>query len=235
MLLRRSPLTLLAGATALSVAACSGASTPTPTPTHSVTPTPTATPRPPDTMTVSVLATGVGTFDLAAFPVADLKNNASYHGAASVVAHFVTHRAGRTLGSLQTIPVNLGPGETLAVTAECVDACDGATSVAVTVTVGSWPTGIGPLFVSAGAPYSCNPCHSGHGFGDVKGTIKPSSALSSGNPVVGYAVCRNPAGVILGGGTEQFVWPSATTLAVDVPVVLNASPASCALGASTGW
>jgi hypothetical protein len=186
-------------------------------------------------MTVSVLATGVGTFDLAAFPVADLKNNASYHGAASVVAHFVTHRAGRTLGSLQTIPVNLGPGETLAVTAECVDACNGATSVAVTVTVGSWPTGIGPLFVSAAAPYSCNPCRSGHGFGDVKGTLKPSSALGSGNPVVGYAVCRNPAGAILGGGTEQFVWQSGTTLAVDVPVVLNAAPASCALGASTGW
>jgi hypothetical protein len=237
MLLHRSSLTLLAVAAVLAVAACGGASTPTPTPSpaHSTAPTPTGTPRPPDTMSVSILATGVGTFDLAAFPVADLKNNASYHGAASVVAHFVTHRAGRTLGSLQTIPVNLGPGETLAVTAECVDACDGATSVAVTVTVGSWPTGIGPLFVSASAPYSCNPCHSAHGFGDVKGTLTPSSTLNSGNPVIGFAVCRNHAGAILGGGTEQYVWPSGTALAVDVPVVLNAAPASCALGASTGW
>jgi len=237
MLPRRSSLTVVLGAAALAVAACGGASAPTPSPTaaHATSPTPSATPLPPDTMSVSVLATGVGTFDLAAFPVADLKNNASYHGAASVVAHFVTHRSGRTLGSLQTVPVNLGPGETLAVTAECVDACDDATSVAVTVTVGSWPTSSGPLFVSAGAPYSCNPCHRGHGFGDVKGTLTPSSALSSDNPVVGFAVCRNHAGAILGGGTEQFVWQAGTSLAVDVPVVLSAAPASCALGASTGW
>ena len=74
-----------------------------------------------------------GTFDLAAIPVANLKNDAKYHGAASVMVHFVTHRTGRTLGSLDSVAVNLGPGETLAVTADCTDACDGATSVTATV------------------------------------------------------------------------------------------------------
>ena len=119
MLRRRSPLLWLASAGAFLLAACSGtpAVTPTTPPTHAPSPTPSPTPLPPDTLTVSVLADGVGTFDLAAFPVANLKNNATYHGAAMVVAHFVTHKSGRTLGSLESVAVNLGPGETLAVSA----------------------------------------------------------------------------------------------------------------------
>ncbi len=63
-----------------------------------------------------VLGLGIGTFDLAAIPVATLKNEAKYHGAAAVVVHFVTHRSGKTLGSLESVAVNLAPGETLAVT-----------------------------------------------------------------------------------------------------------------------
>jgi hypothetical protein len=233
---RRAPLLLcLAGVGALLLSACSSATAPTPTPSHATSPTPSPTALPPDTQTVAIIASGVGTFDLAAIPVADLKNDARYHGAASVVAHFVTHRSGRTLGSLESVPVNLAPGETLAVTADCTDACNGATSVSVTVSVGSWPTSIGAVFATAAAAYSCAPCRSGHGFGEVKGTLKPSSTLASGDPVVGFAVCRNRAGTILGGGSEQFVWQAGTSLAVDVPVVLNAAPSSCVLGASTGW
>jgi hypothetical protein len=53
--------------------------------------------------------------------------------------------------------------------------------------------------------------------------------------VVGFAVCENGAGVILGGGFEEFIWQAGTSLDANVPVVLNAAPASCALGASIGW
>jgi hypothetical protein len=237
MLRRRSQSLWLASAGALLLAACSGtpAATPTPAPTHPPSPTPSPTALPPDTLSVSVLADGVGTFDLAAFPVANLKNNATYHGAAMVVADFVTHRAGKTLGSLVSAAVNLGPGETLAVSADCTDACNGATSVSVTISVGSWPTDVGAIFPTASAAFSCSPCRPGHGFGDVKGTLKPSASLASGSPFVAFAVCHNAAGAIVGGGTEEFNWPSATSFAVDVPVVINAAPASCALGASTGW
>ncbi|HUZ69524.1 MAG TPA: hypothetical protein VMU65_07405 [Candidatus Saccharimonadales bacterium] len=231
----RSPLLLFASVGALMLAACSGTAAATPTPTHPPTATPSPTPLPPDTLTVSVLASGVGTFDLAAFPVANLRNNASSHGAAMVKAHFVTHRSGKTLGSLESIAVNLGPGEALAVSADCTDACDGATSVSVTVTVGSWPIDVGPIFTTAAAAYSCSPCRTGHGFGNVKGTLKPSVSLVSGSPVVAFAVCHNAGGTILGGGTGEFVWPGGTSFAVDVPVVLNAAPSSCALGASSGW
>ena len=34
-------------------------------------------------------------------------------------------------------------------TGDCTDACNGATSVVATVTVGSWPTDIGPIFTTA--------------------------------------------------------------------------------------
>lgn len=235
----RCPVLWLAGATLMLLSACSGAATPTPsvtpTPAPTPTPTPSPTPLPPDTMSVGVLGIGIGTFDLAAIPVASLRNDAKFHGAASVVVHFVTHRSGRTLGSLDSVPVNLGPGETLAVTADCTDACNGATSVNATVTVASWPTSIGAVFNTASAAYACQRCRSGHGYGEVKAMLTPSSAVSAGVAVVGFAVCQNRAGVILGGGSEQFVWQAGSSLSADVPVVLNAAPSSCSIGASTGW
>lgn len=232
----RSPVLCLAGIAALILAACSSTPTPTPAPSQTPTPapTPSPTPLPPDTLSVGLLGLGIGTFDLAAIPVASLKNEAKFHGALGVKVHFVTHRNGRTLGSLDSVAVNLGPGETLAVTGDCTDACN-ATSVVATVTVGSWVTDIGPTFATASAAYSCAPCRPGHGYGNVVATLTPSASLSSGAAVVGFAVCENKAGAILGGGSEQFVWQSGSTLSANVPVVLNAAPSSCALGASTGW
>jgi hypothetical protein len=234
----RSSLLCLVGVGVVMISACSGTTrtpSPTPSPTASPAPSPTATPLPPDRLTVAVLAAGVGTFDLAAIPVADLQNDAGFHGAASVVAHFTTHRSGRTLGSLDAVPVNLGPGERLAVTADCTDACDGATSVSVTVTVGAWPTSIGAVFATASAGYACQPCRPGHGFGDVKRTLTPSPAITAGSAVVAFATCRDRSGAILGGGSRELVWPGGASLSVVVPVVVNAPPSSCALAASTGW
>jgi hypothetical protein len=234
----RSSLLCLVGIGVVMISACSGTTrTPSPTPstTASPAPSPTATPLPPDKLSIGILTTGVGTFDLAAFPVADLRNNAAFHGAASVVAHFTTRRAGRTLGSLESVPVNLGPGERLAVTADCTDACNGATSVSVAVTVVSWPTSIGAVFATTPAAYACQPCRPAHGFGDARGTLTPSPAIAPGSAVVAFATCRDRTGAILGGGSEEVVWQAGAILSVDVPVVVNAPPVSCALGASLGW
>ncbi len=96
-----SAVSWLAGIAAVMLSACSGAPTPAPSKTPTAAPSPSSTPLPPDTQTVAVVEIGIGTFDLAAFPVASLKNEAMYHAAASVVVHFVTHRADRTLGSLE--------------------------------------------------------------------------------------------------------------------------------------
>jgi hypothetical protein len=233
----RSPLLLLAGVTLVLLTGCSSAAPTTPDPSQTAAPTPMPSPTalPPDTLAVGVLGIGIGTFDLAAIPVARLKNEARFHGAVSVVVHFVTRRSGRTLGSLDSVAVDLGPGESLSVTADCTDACNGATGVAATVNVRSWTTSIGPIFTTAPAAYTCHPCRAGHGYGEVRATLVPSSAVSAGVAVVGFAVCQNRAGVILGGGSEQFVWQAGSSLSADIPVVLNAAPASCSIGASTGW
>ena len=50
-----------------------------------------------------------------------------------------------------------------------------------------------------------------------------------------FAVCRNAAGAIVGAGNTQLVWPGGDSLAVTVPVVVNDRPATCEVGASTGW
>ena len=94
---RRSPLPWLAAVGLVLLAACSGALHAHPDAganRHRDARRRRPTPLPPDTLSVGVLGIGIGTFDLAAFPVARLKNEAKYHGAASVIVHFVTHRVG---------------------------------------------------------------------------------------------------------------------------------------------
>ena len=133
--------------------------------------------------------------------------------------------------------VNLGPGETLAVTGDCTDACNGATSVVATVTVGSWPTDIGPIFATASAAYSLRAMpRLVTASATSVATLTPSASLvlgSCGGGVRGLP--KTSAGAILGGGSEQFVWQVGIDAFRQRPVVLNAAPSSCALGASTGW
>jgi hypothetical protein len=49
-----------------------------------------------------------------------------------------------------------------------------------------------------------------------------------------FASCSNAAGRIIGGGSRQLLWPQAGgALTLDVPVIVNAPPASCQVGATT--
>jgi len=227
----------ITGGIALGLAACASPAVTTRSPappTHSATAVPTPT-LPPDQEAVVVAATGVGTFDLATIPVAVLHNTASRHGAAMVVVHFVTHRSdGRTLGSLDSVPVNLGPGETLAVTADCTDACVNASGTAATIAVGAWVSKPGVALAAGPAAYRCGNCGSGHGHGDTTGSIT-AAHLADGAAVVVFASCVGADGSIVGGGSEEIVWPGGPALSVDVPVLVNSAPAACQLGASTGW
>ncbi len=183
---------------------------------------------------VAIESTGVGAFDLVAIPVAVLHNQATHHGAAQVVVHFATTRSGARLGSLDSVPVNLGPGETLAVTADCTDACTGASSATATVSVGAWVDAPGVTLSAGPAAYRCETCRPGRGHGDVTGTVRVGH-LGLGAAVVLFAMCANGGGGIIGGGSVPAVWPGTTSLAVDVPVLVSARPARCSLGASTGW
>jgi hypothetical protein len=228
--------TAIAAGVALMAAGCgsSSSATPPPTPTHS--PTAASTPTlAPDHGIVEITAIGVGSFDLATIPVAILHNTASRHGAAMVVVHFVTQRSdGRVLGSLDSVPVNLGPGQTLAVTADCTDACVDASGTAAAVTVGAWVSTPGVSLAAGPTAYRCGNCGSGHGHGDTTGSIT-APHLSDGAAVVVFASCVGGDGSIVGGGSEEIVWPGGPALNVDVPVLVNSPPAACQLGASTGW
>lgn len=226
-------LTALVLAGALS--AC-GSSTPTPSPsrTPAATATPSPTPAPPDTETIHVLATGTGTFDLVTIPVAILHNDASRHGAARVVVHFQTKfKRGGTSGALDSVPVNIGPDQTLPVTADCTDACNNANAVDVTLSVGAWVSTPGRSFAPSPGTYSCGGCAGGHQHGDVTGSI--AAPLTAGTAVAVFAVCQNSQGVVLGGGLRQVTWQGGATFPLDVPVIVDARPATCTIGASTGW
>ena len=229
----------LALCVATAAAAC-GSSTPTSTPGASRSPTPKATPTPaptPDTESVSVVTTGVGAWQLVAIPVAILKNNAANHGAAAVVVHFATHaESGAALGTLDSEAVNLAPGETLPVAADCTDGCNGAASTDVTVSVGSWTTSTGAFFTTIAGGYQCGTgaCGGGHGQGSVAGSLTVSR-LAADSSIAVFAVCTNQAGAISGAGVTQTVWPGGTSNHVSVPVIVNGPPSACQLGASAGW
>lgn len=230
-------LAALAMCVATTAAAC-GSSARSPGPSNSPTPKPTATPVPtPDTETVSVVTTGVGAWQLVAIPVAILKNNAANHGAAAVVVHFVTHSSGgATLGTLDSEAVNLAPGETLPVAADCTDGCNGAASTDATVSVGSWTTSSGPFFTTAAGAYQCGTgaCGGGHGQGSVSGSLTVSR-LAADSSIVVFAVCTNAGGGVTGAGVTQTIWPGGTSAPVRVPVIVNGTPAACQIGGSAGW
>ena len=234
---KRCGLGVLTGTLAVGVAGCGAPSTPTSNTTPTAVATATATPAPPDTDTVTVVTTGVGTWQLVTIPVALLHNDATRHGAEEVVVHFSTRSAaGRALGSLDSAAVNLAPGETLPVAADCTDACNSAASVSVTVTVGLWTAMTGASFTATGVAYRCGTgaCGGGHGQGDVTGTLT-TSRLRQGAALVAFAACTGSGGAIVGGGLLQTQWQGGSNGTVEVPVIVNRAPAACRIGASTGW
>jgi hypothetical protein len=229
---------LVRSVAALAVLGVAGCGTPAPSPTPAPTRVPaTPTPLPPDTESVTVAATGVGTWQLVAIPVAVLHNQASRHGAVQVTVHFTTRSPrGAVEGSLDSQPVNLAPGETLAVAGDCTDACNGASGTDVMVSVTAWTSVPGSSFASSQVAYRCGTgaCGGGHGEGDVTGVLS-TRRLAPGATVAAFAACTGPGGAIVGGGSTQLVWPGGPSFAVSVPVIVNSSPAACRLGASTGW
>ena len=232
-MLRQLPVALLA----LAVTACAGTiphSSATPAPSHPSTPSTVGTASPssaPDTEQVTVAASGVGAYDLQAYPVAVLHNQASAHIATGVVVGFTVHFPGGTY-SLTAEPVSLAPGETLAVTALCTDSCARATSTDVSRTVGGWEAGDRAVMTATSATYACgSPCAGTTGYeGDVSATV--SGKVPSGTVLSLSAACEDSAGAIVGGGLTETVWPGGASAVSSVPVLVSATPASCQLYAT---
>ncbi len=224
------------GCGTLLLAAC-GSTPATPTPTARPIP---ATPRPtpsaaPDVERIDVTATGVGTWQLVAVPVAVLHNVATHAGVSGVIVHFTLTRGGRAISSLDSPAVTLYPAETLVVTSyQCTDyPCYTADGVSVTVTPGTWGSLPGTAPAAATAPFRCTRSCVGHGQWDVPISVG-GPVLLQNEQVDLFASCSNAAGRIIGGGSRQLLWPQAGgTLNLEVPVIVNSSPASCQVGATT--
>ncbi|MGP8161104.1 MAG: hypothetical protein ACLQGJ_07770 [Candidatus Dormibacteria bacterium] len=229
---------LTAAALVVTVAACGGSvphsASPAPSPPHTATPSatpPASASTVPDNEAVSLVASGFGAYDLEVFPVSILHNLATAHTATGVIVRFTVQFPGGSY-ALSAEPVALAPGETLAVTAQCTDSCDGAAGVGAAVTVGGWAPG-GPVVIAGSAgSYACgSPCAGSPGYeGDVSGTL--SGGVPDGTLINVSAACMDVAGTIVGGGLMQSFWSDGSTLSVTVPVLVTTPPASCQLYAT---
>ena len=240
---RRTVHCLLAAA-AIALAACGGTSAPSPTPTRptgTTTPRPTPTPIPaPDTERVDVVATGIGVYQAVVVPVAVLHNAATRTGISGVSVQFVLSRGGRALAPLESPAVTLYPGQTLAVTADCTDACNNQgtirppDSVAVTITGGTWAPLPGSPLTATGIGLSCiSGCGGGQGQWDVSTTLG-SPELAQGTRVDIFTWCTDAAGAITGGNPPSVVqWPQqGGSLSLTLHAILRVPPTSCQVGAS---
>jgi hypothetical protein len=229
---------LLIPVAALLVGGCGSGSptptTPTPSPRATATPTPTGTPAP-DVQRIDVISSGVGTWQLVAVPVAVIHNAATRTGVSGVIVHFTLLKGGRTLSTLESPQVTLYPGQTLVVTSyQCTDyPCYTADSVTVTVGSGTWAALPGAPLAAAEGHFTCTRGCAGHGQWDVPISVASPDLLAN-EQVDLFASCSNAAGSIIGGGSRQLLWPQpGGSLNLSVPVIVNAPPASCQVGATT--
>ncbi len=227
---------LLCALAVLLVGGCgSGAVTPSPTPARpSATPSPTPTPAP-DVQRIDVVTTGVGTWQLVAVPVAVIHNAATRTGVSGVIVHFTLMRGTKALNALESPQLTLYPGQTLVVTSyQCTDyPCYTANSVAVTVTPGTWAALPGAPLVAVGGAFTCTRSCSGHGQWDVPIHVGAPTLLANEQVDI-FASCSNAAGRIIGGGSRELLWPQAGgTLDLTIPVIVNAAPTTCQVGATT--
>jgi hypothetical protein len=178
-----------------------------------------------------VVASGVGAFKLQAAPVAVLRNLATAHTATGLVVHFTVHFPSGSY-EISAEPVSLSPGETLADAALCTDACDGATSTDVAVTVGNWVAGDRTIISTTSPSYTCEvSCGGGGGHqGVVSGTL--SGQVPSGTLVTVTVACQDSTGTIVGGGSAERVWPAGASAPASVSVLVTTSPTSCQLYAT---
>jgi hypothetical protein len=221
---------------AVCLAACGSTPPPTPAP-RTPTPSPRPTPvPPPDTLGVQIAATGVGAWQLVAVPVAVLHNQAARHGATQVVVHFTAMSGtGRQLHSLDSVAVNLPPNATMIVTADCTDSCNNAASTTTSLSIGGWVETAGIAFSGSGVSYQCSAGCGGRESGEVVATLAAATPVGTNAVVTVFADCVDAGGTIIGGGSTQLSWPGGAHASVDISVIVNRTPTTCGVSASTGW
>jgi len=235
----RTALVALVG---LAAAACGSSPAPTGSPpraTPTVRMSATAAPATPsaalapEVQRIDILATGIGTFQLVAVPVAVIHNSATRSVASGVLVHLTPTRAGRSLTPLLTPALTLYPGQTLVVAANCTDSCVGADAASASATAAAWtPQPGAPLIATAGA-FTCTVSCNGHGQWEVPITVG-GPGLVPNEQVELFATCTSAGGRLVGGGQRTLLWPqSGGTLDLTIPVIVSARPTACQVGATT--
>ena len=226
--------TLAIGLTAV-FSACGTTTTSPPRPTATAKATVKATPTAPDVQRIDLGATGVGVYQLVTVPVVLIHNASTQHAALGLVAHFTPSRAdNHPLDRLDSPPINLAPGESLAVAANCTDTCGGATHTDVTVSVASWGDVAKAPLISGGAGAYARGGGGGAGFGEVSGSLS-AATVPTGAAFSSIAVCYDAAGAIVGGGTNQSVWSVAgSAQPTSVSVIVSVQPSRCEVYGAVG-
>jgi hypothetical protein len=168
------------------------------------------------------------------FPVAVVVNQARYHTALGVSVTFTTKTAsGSTNPPLSSVLVNLAPGQTMALAADCTRGCPGTVSATATVQVSSYaPAAASAFAIVPVAGTLATDVGGTPGVGDVTGTLT-DPLFTAAMPIAASAVCFGPDQGILGGGMVTTLWGSAAADPnISVSVVYPRTPASCRLYAA---
>lgn len=221
-----------------SLAGCdSGRSTPslrTPLPTVSPA-TPSPSPSSPNVKQIDVVAIGLGAYDLAVIPVALLHNESTQNAALGISVTFTVGRRGGT--SPRTVPsdvtYDIPPGGTVAVTADCTDACLRDTSVTVVPVVGNWgDASSAPSIAVSAISSSCVVCgSSGSGHGQASAAVS-GELIPRGSLVSVEAACYRGTHIV-GGGEHLVDWGApGGPLQVVVATVVSIRPSRCLVTAT---
>jgi hypothetical protein len=181
------------------------------------------------------VAIGLGAYDLAVIPVALLHNESTLNAALGISVTFTVGRRGGT--SQRAVPsdvtYDIPPGGTIAVTADCTDACLGDTSATVVPVVGDWGDAFSaPSIAVSAVSSSCVVCgSSGSGHGQAGATVS-GELIPSGSLVAVEAACYRGAHIV-GGGEHLLDWGApGEPLQVAVATVVSIRPSRCLITAT---
>jgi hypothetical protein len=181
------------------------------------------------------VAIGLGAYDLAVIPVALLRNESTQNAALGISVTFtVWGRGGTTLRAVPSdVTYDIPPGGTVAVTADCTDACLRATSVTVVPVVGSWSdASSAPSIAVSAASSSCLVCGSSDsGHGQASAAVS-GEFIPGGSVVAVEAACYRGTHIV-GGGEHLVDWGVlGGALQVAVATVVSVRPSRCLVTAT---
>ena len=205
-----------------------GAGTPSPqTATPSTSPPRSATPVPDGSQTLTVVASGLGTYMATTIPVALVHNNSTSAIAGQVIATFtISTAAGSIVRTTQTQPETVPPGSTVGF-AQRLDLVGKGDRASVTLSSPVWGGTPGPAFFQSAPPLvTCPGCSTDGGLAGVTATLALPAGIAPGTPVDVRVICSGPGGLV-GGADETEETPQSGPFTMTLEAIVSAIPGSC--------